>query len=67
MIIDTDTLENWIDTDGAWNVMLAMELILSERGEIMRHKWDDKKAARVYFTAARQARKLMREFEKADI
>lgn len=67
MKTDLETLEAWIDADGAWIVLLALETVLGEKAEELRHNWQDKASARVFDRWAKKCGKLAREMEAAGI
>lgn len=67
MKTNLETLEAWIDADGAWNVLLAIETVLGEKADHLRHNWQDKASARVFDRWAKKCGKLAREMEAAGI
>lgn len=67
MTVNLETLEKMIDADGAWNVLLALEIILDEKAEHLLVNWQDKRSAAVYRRMAAKAGKLAREFEQASV
>lgn len=67
MMTNLETLEAWIDADGAWNVLLALETVLGEKADHLRHNRQDKASARVFDRWAKKCGKLAREMEAADI
>lgn len=67
MMTNLVTLEAWIDADGAWNVLLALETVLGEKADHLRYNWQDEASARVFDRWAKKCGKLAREMEAAGI
>lgn len=67
MNTDLWALKAWIDVDGAWNVLLALEAVLGEKAEHLRHSQQDKARARMIDRWAKKCGKLAREMKAADI
>jgi hypothetical protein len=67
MKLSADQIEEAIDADGAWNLLLALEIVLSEKAEHLRTNWQDKKTARVYDRFSAKCGALARELEQVSI
>lgn len=67
MMTNLETLEAWIDADGAWNVLLALETVLGEKADRLRHNWQDMESARVFDRWAKKCGKLAWKMEAEGI
>ena len=72
MQISADEIEKAIDKDGAWNLILAIGMVLDEKAELItntdrRDKTNNKARAREYARYGTRLNMLAREMEKEDI
>jgi hypothetical protein len=67
MKLTTEELETVIDSDGAWSVLLTLELVLGEKAEHLRHNWQDRQTAKLYDRFSRKCGALARELAQANV
>lgn len=66
-ILSTDEIESAIDEQGAFNILLMMEMVLGEKADHLRVNWQDQRSARVWEKFSKRCGALAREMEQAGL
>lgn len=67
MKLSAEQIEAAIDADGAWNILLALEIILGEKAEHISANWQDNTLSRKYRRFSKKCGTLARELEASNV
>jgi hypothetical protein len=65
--LTAEQIEQAIDADGAWNLLLTIEIVLGEKSALLREGMSTAGIARTYDRFSKKCGTLARELEQANI